>query len=141
MVTNRGVRCVLYNSMLTPDDPFYEGSRIPMSTFLARWSPALLLAVLLFTTSGCGAPPQVVDDEDCFAAVDALWTAVTSKRIDLVEQTATELDRLFDQGLLSSEGHAALEAIIEQARSEQWQNSAYTLKAFMLGQRKTRSNQ
>ncbi len=88
--------------------------------------------------SGCGRPPQVVDNEECFAAVDALWTAVTSKRGDLLERTATELDRLHRAGTLSDDGHEALAVIIQQGRVAEWQPAAEKLKKFMLGQRKAR---
>ncbi len=97
-----------------------------------------LLVVTLALCPGCGRPPQVVHDEECFQAVDALWTAVTSKRSDLVEQTATELDRLQSEGSLSEAGHESLQRIIEQARATEWQAAAEKLKAFMLGQRKAR---
>ena len=110
-----------------------------MSSAAIRCSTTLLLTALLLTAGGCGGPPQVVANEECFSAVDALWTAVTSKRSDLVEQTATELDRLQTEGSLSDEGHARLAEIIEVARAEKWQDAAVTLKAFMLGQRKQNS--
>ena len=98
-----------------------------------------LLMVTLVLCSGCGRPPQVVNDEECFSAVDALWTAVTSKRSDLVEQTATELDRLVAAGNLSETGHESLTEIVEQARATEWKVAAEKLKTFMLGQRKTRT--
>jgi len=96
--------------------------------------------LLLLSLTGCGRPPQVVDDEECFQAVDALWTAVTSKRTDLLEQTATELDRLQTAGSLSDAGHRALTAIIRDARSKEWTKSATNLKHFMQGQRRSRPN-
>ena len=91
----------------------------------------------LLSSYGCGRPPQVVDDEDCFSAVEALWTAVTSKRTDLLEQSATELDRLHSAGKLSEDGHEALDEIIQSARDEEWMPAAKSLRTFMLGQRKT----
>ncbi len=109
-----------------------------MPSSLPRILSALLLSTMLIAGVGCGGPPQVVHNEECFAAVDALWTAVTSKRGDLVEQTATELDRLQTAGSLSDAGHADLAEIVELARAEHWTAAAQTLKAFMLGQRKAR---
>lgn len=96
--------------------------------------------LLVLSLAGCGRPPQVVDDDGCFQAVDALWTAVTSKRTDLLEQTATELDRLHTAGSLSDAGHQALTAIIRDARSKEWTKSATNLKHFMQGQRRSRTN-
>ena len=110
-----------------------------MPSSLHRRLLALLLSTLLIAGSGCGGPPQVVHDEECFSAVDALWTAVTSKRTDLVEQTATELDRLHAAGSLSDAGHSDLSEIVEMARSENWSDAGQTLKTFMLGQRKAKS--
>ena len=107
-----------------------------MSSVSNRLPTSLLLTALLLTGGGCGGPPKVVANEECFSAVDALWTAVTSKRSDLVEQTATELDRLYAQGSLSDKGHASLTEIVEAARAEKWTDAAGTLKVFMLGQRK-----
>ncbi len=98
----------------------------------------LALLVVLISSQGCGRPPQVVDDEECFSAVEGLWTAVTTKRSDLLEQSATELDRLHTAGKLSEEGHHVLDEIIQSARDEAWQPAAQSLKAFMLGQRKTK---
>ena len=94
--------------------------------------------LLLLSLSGCGRPPQVIDNEECFGAVEALWTAVTSKRTDLLEQTATELERLRAAGSLSEAGHRALTAIIRDARSKEWTKSATNLKQFMQGQRRSR---
>jgi hypothetical protein len=103
---------------------------------LMRLSPLLMLVVVL-SAQGCGRPPQVVDDEECFSAVEALWTAVTTKRKDLLEQTATNLDQLHTTGKLSKEGHKTLQEIIQSARNEEWMPAAKTLKSFMLGQRKS----
>ncbi len=77
-----------------------------------------------------------IDNEECFSAVEALWTAVTTRRIDFLEQSATETDRLHTDGQLSKEGHEALYEIIQSAQKEEWVPAAKSLKAFMLGQRK-----
>lgn len=102
-----------------------------------KWGRGLGLIAALWI-SGCGRPPQVVDNEECFAAVEALWTAVTSKRTDLLEQTATEISRLHTSGTLSDSGHAELDRIVELARKTEWKPAAEDLKKFMLGQRKSR---
>jgi hypothetical protein len=97
------------------------------------------VVVTLFSLTGCGQPSQVANDPECFQAVDALWTAVTSKRADLLEQTASELDRLHAGGKLSDSGYRELSDIVEKARSSEWTTSAKMLKTFMLGQRKSHS--
>jgi hypothetical protein len=105
-----------------------------------RWFSRTVVFMLFLSLSGCGRPPQVVDDEECFQAVDALWTAVTSKRTELLEQTSTELDRLHTAGRLSDGGHQALTAIVRDARSKEWTKAATNLKHFMQGQRRSRPN-
>ena len=95
------------------------------------------LMAMIVTCIGCGSPPQVVDNDECFQAVDALWTAVTSKRSDLLEQTVTELERLRSAGALSEDGHQALSKIVGKARAAEWPEAAKMLKVFMLGQMKT----
>lgn len=97
----------------------------------------LILIAACFCSHGCSSPPQVVNDEECFAAVEALWTAITTKRSDLLEQTADELHRLQLDGKLSEEGHEALNEIIQTARHQEWMPAAKSLKTFMLGQRKS----
>ena len=103
---------------------------------MKRVFASLLLLAAIFSSHGCGRPPQVVDNEECFSAVEALWTAVTTKRTDLLEQSATEIDRLHKDGQLSKEGHEALFEIIQSAQEGEWLPAAKSLKAFMLGQRK-----
>jgi hypothetical protein len=97
------------------------------------------LVVSLISIIGCGQPAQVVNDPECFQAVDALWTAVTSRRADLLEQTVAELDQLRANGKLSESGHRELFEIVKKARAGEWTISAKLLKSFMLGQRKTHS--
>jgi hypothetical protein len=99
---------------------------------------AAMLGLCLFVC-GCGSTPQVLDDEETYSTVDALWTAVTSKRTDLVDKTAARLASLHAEGKLSKEGLAALEQIIAQTRNNEWMPAAQDLKAFIQAQRKTRT--
>lgn len=94
--------------------------------------------ILALCICGCGRPPQVVDNEECFTAVEALWTAVTSKRTDLLEQSVAELQRLHRAGSLPDAGHAELDRIVQLARKTEWRPAAEELHEFMLGQRKAR---
>lgn len=108
-----------------------------------RWNRAALACAIVlgccFSLGGCSSPPQVLDDEETYSTVDALWTAVTSKRTDLVDRTAERLSSLNAEGKLSKEGLTALEAIIARTRKDEWMPAAQDLKAFIQGQRKTRS--
>ena len=107
---------------------------------IEAWTKRVCLLGLIATLFiiGCSRPPQVIDNDECFAAVEALWTAVTSKRTDLLEQAATELNRLHKTGSLSDAGHAELDQIVQMARQAEWRPAAEDLKEFMLGQRKSR---
>jgi hypothetical protein len=100
--------------------------------FLIGLLPAAGLSLLI---AGCS-PPQVLDDEECFSTVDALWTAVTARSPELLEQTTGDLARLREAGSLSEEGHTALKTIIDEARSGDWEPAAKRLKTFIQGQRR-----
>lgn len=97
-----------------------------------------LLLVLMMTAclSGCGGPVQVASDEECLKTVDALWTAVTSRRADLLRQTADNLHRLERSGQLPSGAHDQLNEIVREAESGEWPSAAQNLKWFMSGQRR-----
>lgn len=96
----------------------------------------LLSGVLLLAVTGCGSAPQFTGDEECFSAVDALWTAVTSQQKPWLEQSARELERLRDSGKLSDEAWKALESPIAQARDGQWEPAARELYDLIKAQRK-----
>ena len=96
----------------------------------------VLSGVLLLAATGCGTAPQFTGDEECFSAVDALWTAVTSQQKPWLEQSARELERLRDSGKLSDEAWKALESPIAQARDGQWEPAARELYDLIKAQRK-----
>lgn len=95
---------------------------------------ALITCVVI--VCGCGTPPQVVDDPECFKAVDALWTSLTAKRPDLLEKSSAELVRLRDAGKLSPAGWRALEPIVAGGRAAKWTDAARDLNDFIRGQRR-----
>ena len=105
----------------------------------ARLRPACRLAIacaLSLFASGCGKAPQFVADEDCFTAVDALWTAITAQQKPWLEDSARELERLRDQGQLSPEAWEALAGPIAQAREGRWESAARELRDLIKAQRK-----
>ena len=99
----------------------------------------IMLAVTSWLIQGCNSPPQVVDDPECFKAVDALWTAVNAKRTDLLEQSSAELAQLQAKSQLSKAGFDSLNGIVNRARSGEWSEASRSLKDFMLGQRRARN--
>lgn len=105
---------------------------------MARLSAPVGVLSLLCTLllAGCGSPPQVTASDEAMESVDALWTALTSKRSDLLEQTAKSLERLHANKQLSDAALQSLQAIIGDARSGDWEEATTTLKWFIRGQRR-----
>ena len=104
-----------------------------LSTRLARRS---LIAQLVGATSmlvlgGCRAVPQVVDDEAVFKELDALYTAVTSQRRNLVDDCRVRLSKLHEEGRLSDTGFAVAAKIITETEQNQWTDAAQHLYDFM----------
>jgi len=96
----------------------------------------LPLCLALLALSGCSKPPQIVADEEAMTAVDGLWTAVTSRKPELLDNSAARLRELRDGSHLSAEAFESLEAVLGKARSEDWDGAVKDLKWFIQGQRK-----
>jgi hypothetical protein len=75
-------------------------------------------------------------NEDAIRAADALWTAVTSRRPPLVEQSAAEVERLHKAELISPDVYSALSEVVTSARAAQWDDARKSLKSFLKGQRR-----
>jgi hypothetical protein len=95
-------------------------------------------ACLLVAAAGCGKPEQIGPDPEAFKAVDALFTAVTAKRPDLLEACEKHLGELRERGRLPAKAHGELAGIIDRARAGRWEPAAETLRRFMRGQEKVR---
>ncbi len=95
----------------------------------------LLAAACLISLAGCSATPQLAGDEDCIAATDALLTAVSSKRQELLDASAAEIERLRSAGKLPDDAFESLSAVVARARAGEWAESRATLKKFIQGQR------
>lgn len=102
-------------------------------------SPKIWIAVLLCAMSlvwaGCG-PPQVLNSDESLKSLDALWTAVTSQKSELLANAAKDLKRMHDQKRMSDAGWRSIDAIIKQAELGDWQGAAKKLRDFIKGQRK-----
>ena len=112
-----------------------------VSAPLLRRALPVILWVGLCLVAGCGGPPQVLLDDDCQVAVEALWTAVNSRDVALLDRAADELDRLHTSERLPENGHAALNRFIEQARRQEWDRASADLRRFISGQRKPQNRQ
>jgi len=95
------------------------------------------LWVCLLLLAGCGRPPQMGADESVFGEVDALYTAVTAKRPDLLDQSFQRLTELHSSGKVPDAAYQKLTLICEQAEREEWRPAAEQLWHFMRGQRKS----
>lgn len=95
---------------------------------------------LMLVLGGCGAVPQVADDDGVHKELDALYTAVTSRRRPLVDECHERLNGLQKEGRISEAGFATVTAIIKQAEDSQWTEAAQALHDFMRAQRKTKKD-
>jgi len=89
-----------------------------------------LLVGILLLVAGCGGPPELQSVE-AFSATDALYTAITSHRTDLLDESATRLKALKDAGKLSTDAFESLTEIIKQAQLGDWQDAAEELDSFI----------
>lgn len=91
------------------------------------------LCLVLLTLSGCAKPPELGSDEASRAA-ESLYTAVTSKRDDLLTQTESQINTLRSGQKLSEQAHAELTDIIRVARDGNWHPAAERLDALIRAQ-------
>lgn len=98
------------------------------------WSAAIACGLAIGLTSGCSSPPQL-GGEEALTAADALWTAVTSRRTELLDQALAQCATLKEQGTLSDAAHAELVAVGETAREGDWEAAAKRLKKLIQAQR------
>jgi len=96
----------------------------------------LFLVVAVLLIRGCGAHPQIGEDDAAFKEVDALYTAVTSKKRDLLEDCRKRLVQLEAEKKLSAEAFQSISSIIEEAEGGEWQSAAQRLHNFMRAQRR-----
>lgn len=97
-------------------------------------------ATLMLILVGCRPVPQVVNDEAVHKELDALYTAVTSRRRPLVDECHERLKTLHKDGRISEAGFTTVAAIIKEAENDNWAKAAQQLHDFMRAQRKTKSD-
>ena len=105
-------------------------------SFLAHAPLWIAPLIALVALPGCSKPAQIVADEEAMTAVDGLWTAVTSRRPELLDNSAARLRELRDGSHLSAEAFESLDGVVGKARSEDWDGAIKDLKWFIQGQRK-----
>jgi hypothetical protein len=94
---------------------------------------ALLLLTLVI---GCG-HSQIGPSDEALSVVDALYTAVASRRTELLDQSATRIDELHKQGELPAAAHRQLKKYVDQCRRGEWEATVRQLHEFIRGQRRT----
>jgi hypothetical protein len=91
---------------------------------------------VVFLVQTFKAPPQIGTDEEVFATVDALFTALTSRDDNRLDDCEDRLLALREANQLPETAADHLDAVIEQARSGQWEPAAERLYDFMYRQRR-----
>jgi len=92
-------------------------------------SGCLMLAMAI----GCGSAPPL-GAEEVSSNADALYTAVTSRRPELVDAVEENLNKLHADQQISPAARMALQAIIDQARAGEWQAAAEELDQLIRNQ-------
>lgn len=108
-------------------------------TDVSRTLRGIGLLLLMVAVTGCGRTPQVLEDEAVFKELDALFTALNSKKVDLVAECRSRLAKLHEQQRLSAAGYTSIDRIAERGEGGEWQPAAEELYAFIRAQRKPRS--
>ncbi|MES2793448.1 MAG: hypothetical protein V4719_27800 [Planctomycetota bacterium] len=107
------------------------------STPMNRWLAIILSCSLgIMLVSGCQPVPQVLNDEAAFGELDALYTAVTSKRRDLLDACRKRISKLHEEKRMSDAGFDEIEEIVALTEQDKWTPAAEQLYNFMRGQRK-----
>lgn len=100
-----------------------------MSKFIPK-SCSLLIALLLV---GCSRPPELSSAE-AYTTADAIYTAVTSRRSELLDDSEMEIKNLKASGKLSADAFESLNEIIQKGRSGQWETAAQEIDTFIRNQ-------
>ena len=83
-----------------------------------------------------GRPPQMSASKESFAAVDALFTAVSAKDQRLLGQCEHRLETLATRGEVDDDVLAYLGGIITEAKAGNWEKTTRKLYTFMRAQRR-----
>ena len=81
-------------------------------------------------------PPQIGTDEEVFATVDALFTALTSRDDSRLDDCEERLLAFREAEQMPEKAADHLDSVIQQARSGDWEPAAKRLYDFMYRQRR-----
>ena len=96
---------------------------------IRRVSASLILVMAI----GCSSAPPL-GSEEASSTADALYTAVTSRRPELLDAVEEDLNKLQSKQQISPAAMTALQTIIDQARAGEWQAAAEELDQFIRNQ-------
>lgn len=82
--------------------------------------------------------PQLADDDDVYASLDALFTAVTARREPLIVNCESKLVVLHSEGKIPEQAWTRISHVIELAKAGQWESSARELYRFIERQKRTK---
>ena len=93
----------------------------------------LTALLILIAAVGCNSAPPL-GSEEVNSTADALYTAVTSRRMELVDAVEESLNKLHAEQQVSPAAMTALQAVIAQARAGKWQAAAEELDRLIRNQ-------
>jgi hypothetical protein len=99
---------------------------------------ALFILLLASFASGCGRPAQMGSSDEVLSAVDALYTAISSRRVELLNKSAARIEELHSSKELPDAAHRQLKSYIDEARQGQWDPAIRKLHEFIRGQRRAK---
>lgn len=99
------------------------------------WTLSLIL-LLGGAFAGCQRAEQMIDDPAVFRELDALYTAITSHRMELLQASQARLQGLHENKQISDAGFQSIFVVIERAEQGEWQPAAESLYHLMRQQRK-----
>ena len=91
------------------------------------------VCLMLVMVTGCNSVPPL-GSEEVSSTADALYTAVTSRRPELLDAVEVSLNKLNAEQQISPAAMSALQAIIDQARTGEWQAAAEELDQLIRNQ-------
>src|SRR5262245_9935837 len=93
----------------------------------------VLLSISVF--AGCGSESQISGDREAMKSVDALWTAGSAKKPELVDSAFARLETAHATGRLPEGAFQTLQTVVDQAKAADWAAARDRLKRFIRGQR------
>lgn len=95
-----------------------------------------LIFIIGFTIEYAFRKPQIGSSDEAFKTVDALFTAMTTKDQQRLDDCQQRLEQFREAGELNPGAAAHLDKLIQRAQSGDWDKSARELYDFMLAQRR-----